>query len=94
MNQSINVCMVGAGRVGKLHSSTIRQFVPGVRITALVDPSDVILNETGDDFNIDVRFSSLEEALDKADFEAVIITSPTFTHRHLAVRCFLLRLLR
>jgi myo-inositol 2-dehydrogenase/D-chiro-inositol 1-dehydrogenase/scyllo-inositol 2-dehydrogenase (NAD+) len=85
MNQSVKICMVGAGRVGKLHSSTIKKFVPDVRITALVDPSDVILNETGDDFNIDVRFSSLEEALDKADFDAVIITSPTFTHRNLAV---------
>ena len=85
MNQSVKVCMVGAGRVGKLHSGTIQQYVPNVKITALVDPSDVILNETGNDFNIDARFSSLEEALDKADFEAVIITSPTFTHRHLAV---------
>ena len=85
MNQSVKVCMVGAGRVGKLHSSTIKQYVPNVRITALVDPSNVILNETGDDFGIDVRYSSLEEALDKADFEAVIITSPTFSHRHLAV---------
>jgi myo-inositol 2-dehydrogenase/D-chiro-inositol 1-dehydrogenase/scyllo-inositol 2-dehydrogenase (NAD+) len=85
MNQSVNICMVGAGRVGKLHSSTINQFIPNVRITALIDPDEAILNETGDDFHIDVRFSSLEEAIDKADFDAVIITTPTFTHHHLAV---------
>ncbi len=85
MNQSVNICMVGAGRVGKLHSSTITQFMPNVRITALVDPAEAILNETGDDFGIDVRFSTLEEAINKADFEAVIITTPTFTHQHLAV---------
>ena len=31
------------------------------------------------------RFTSLEEAIDKADFDAVVITTPTFTHRDLAL---------
>jgi len=77
--------MVGAGRVGKLHSGTIRQFVPNASITALVDPAEMMLAETGDSFGIEGRFASLAEALDKADFDAVIITTPTFTHRDLAV---------
>jgi myo-inositol 2-dehydrogenase/D-chiro-inositol 1-dehydrogenase/scyllo-inositol 2-dehydrogenase (NAD+) len=77
--------MVGAGRVGKLHSGTINQFVPNATVTALVDPAEAMLNETGNEFGIDGRFASLEEAIDKTDFDAVIITTPTFTHRHLAV---------
>ena len=85
MSQTVKVCMVGAGRVGKLHSGTINQFVPNTRVTALVDPAEAMLNETGNEFGIDGRYASLEEAIDKADFDAVIITTPTFTHRHLAV---------
>lgn len=85
MNQPINICMVGAGRVGKLHFGTIARFIPNARITALVDPATAMLNETGDEFDIEHRFTSLEEALDKAKVDAVIITTPTFTHRHLAV---------
>jgi predicted dehydrogenase len=85
MNKQVRICMLGAGRVGRLHSGTISQYVPGATITGLVDPAGEILEQTGKDFGIDNRFASLDEALDKATFDAVIITTPTFTHRDLAV---------
>lgn len=85
MPNSVRICMVGAGRVGKLHSGTLKRYVPDGDVVALVDPATAILNETGDEFGIGSRFASLEEALDKSDFEAVIITTPTFTHKELAV---------
>lgn len=85
MSQTVKICMVGAGRVGKLHSGIINKFEPNAQVTALVDPAEGMLNETGEEFGIDNRFASLEEALDKANFDAVVITTPTFTHRHLAV---------
>jgi predicted dehydrogenase len=85
MPNSVRICMVWAGRVGKLHSGTLKRYVPDGDVVALVDPATAILNETGDEFGIGSRFASLEEALDKSDFEAVIITTPTFTHKELAV---------
>ena len=85
MANNMRICMVGAGRVGKLHSGTLKRYVPDGDVVALVDPAETILNETGDEFGIDSRFTSLEEALDKSDFEAVIITTPTFTHMDLAL---------
>jgi myo-inositol 2-dehydrogenase/D-chiro-inositol 1-dehydrogenase/scyllo-inositol 2-dehydrogenase (NAD+) len=77
--------MLGAGRVGKLHSGSISRYVSGATVTALVDPATDILDETGTEFGIDGRFASLEQALDQAEFDAVVITTPTFTHRELAV---------
>ncbi len=85
MTQKINVCMIGAGRVGKLHSGTLKRYLPDGEVVALVDTQPEILNQTGDEFGIEARFTSLEEGLDKADFDAVIITTPTFTHKELAV---------
>ena len=85
MRRQVRICMLGAGRVGRLHSGTITRYVPEATITALVDPADSILEETAKDFAIENKFSSLEEALDKASFDAVIITTPTFTHRDLAL---------
>ena len=82
---SVNICMVGAGRVGKLHSGTIQQYVPNATVTVLVDPVEQILVETANQFGVDQRFTSLEQAVDKAKFDAVVITTPTFTHRDLAV---------
>jgi myo-inositol 2-dehydrogenase/D-chiro-inositol 1-dehydrogenase/scyllo-inositol 2-dehydrogenase (NAD+) len=81
----VRICMIGAGRVGKLHSGILQRHVPGGTVVALVDPVDAVRDETGAEFGIDARFRSLEEALDKVDFDAVVITTPTFTHRDLAV---------
>jgi predicted dehydrogenase len=77
--------MIGAGRVGKLHSGTLKRYVPDGDVVALVDPAAKMLHETGDEFGIDGRFPSLAEALDKVAFDAVVITTPTFTHRELAL---------
>lgn len=85
MKETVRICMIGAGRVGKLHSGTLSKYVPNGDVVALVDPSTAVLNETGDQFGIEARFASLEDALDSASFDAVIITTPTFTHRQLAL---------
>jgi len=85
MSQIIKVCMIGAGRVGKLHSGTLRRYIPGGEVVALVDTQQPMLDETGTEFGIEDRFLSLEEALEKAEFDAVIITTPTPAHKFLAV---------
>lgn len=83
----LRICMVGAGRVGDLHSTTLRTHVPGAELVALVDSAPAILAKTGDAYAYPHRFTSLEEALDagatpnsSAAFDAVILTTPTFTH--------------
>ena len=86
MNRRVKICMVGAGRVGKNHSTAITQHIPGAKIVALVDPAEKILEETAAQFNIDHTFKSLEDAIDKVDFDAVIITAPTFLHVDLATK--------
>ena len=82
MKSEVRICMIGAGRVGKNHSNALRHVSAG-RVAALVDPVEETLRQTGDEFGIDARFTTLSEALDKADFDAVVITTPTFTHKPL-----------
>lgn len=86
MSRPVRICMIGAGRVGKLHSGTLRRHVPGADVVALVDPVEAVRNEAGEQFGIETRYASLAEALDKSEFDAVVITTPTFTHRELAVQ--------
>jgi myo-inositol 2-dehydrogenase/D-chiro-inositol 1-dehydrogenase/scyllo-inositol 2-dehydrogenase (NAD+) len=50
-----------------------------------VDTSPSALQETADMFSVEGRYTSLEQALESAQFEAVVITTPTFTHKDLAV---------
>ena len=85
MASAIKICMIGAGRVGKLHSGTLRRYIPGGEVVCLVDTVQSMLDETGTEFGIEEKYTSLEEALDKSDFDAVVITTPTFTHKDLSV---------
>jgi predicted dehydrogenase len=72
--------MIGAGRVGRNHSQAITRHVPDGKIVALVEPVEEVRKQTGADFGIEAQYDSLEQALEKADFEAVVITTPTPTH--------------
>lgn len=80
MKSQTRICMIGAGRVGKNHSKAITHHVPGGKIVALVDPAAAVRAETAAEFGIEAQFDQLEQAIDKVDFDAVIITTPTFTH--------------
>ncbi len=85
MAETVKICMIGAGRVGKLHSGTFKRYLPEGELVALVDTQPEMLKETGEEFNIENRYTSLEEALGKANFDAVVITTPTPTHKMLSV---------
>ena len=85
MSSPIRVCLVGAGRVAKVHANSLVNHVPDGKLAAIVDPDLDTLNATSDQFSVEKRFTSLEDALGGADFEAVVITTPTFTHTDLAV---------
>jgi myo-inositol 2-dehydrogenase/D-chiro-inositol 1-dehydrogenase/scyllo-inositol 2-dehydrogenase (NAD+) len=85
MKKPVKVCVIGAGRAGKQHTSTLRRFVPEADVVALVDPVVEALNRAGDEFGITPRFTTLEEAIEKVPFDAAVITTPTFTHKSLAL---------
>ena len=80
MKKQIRICMIGAGRVGKNHSRAISRHISNGRIVALVDPMVQIREETALEFGIEKQFDTLEMALEKTDFDAVVITTPTPTH--------------
>ena len=80
MKKPIRICMIGAGRVGKNHSRAITRHIPGGNIVALVDPIQEVREETAREFGVDQTFDTLDMALEKADFDAVVITTPTPTH--------------
>ena len=86
MKKQVQICMIGAGRVCKNHSRAITRHVPGGKIVALVDPMEEVRNETANEFGIEKQFDTLEAALDQAEFDAVVITTPTPTHLSLATQ--------
>jgi predicted dehydrogenase len=84
MTSAIKVCLVGTGRAGQVHAESLVRHLPEGRLAALVDPNPAALEETSSRFGVDSKFSSLDEAIDRVAFDAVIIATPTFTHLELA----------
>jgi myo-inositol 2-dehydrogenase/D-chiro-inositol 1-dehydrogenase/scyllo-inositol 2-dehydrogenase (NAD+) len=77
--------LVGAGRAGQVHAESLVHHIPQGRLVALVDQNAAALEQVADRFGVESRFASLQDAIDGAAFDAVVITTPTFTHRDLAV---------
>lgn len=85
MTQPVRICLVGAGRAAKVHANSLTRHVPGGQLVAIVDPNDEALNATAAEYGVEARYASFAHALDHSSFEAVVITTPTFTHAHLAI---------
>jgi len=85
MSSIIRVCLVGAGRAGKVHANSVVNHSPGAELVTIVDPNQEALKHIADEYGVESRYRTLEEALESSRFEAVIITTPTFTHQELAV---------
>jgi myo-inositol 2-dehydrogenase/D-chiro-inositol 1-dehydrogenase/scyllo-inositol 2-dehydrogenase (NAD+) len=84
MNQPVRICLVGAGRVARVHAQSIARRLPGAELTAVVDPAVEARHSLAEEFAILAQYASLEEALEKERFQAVVITTPTPTHAPLA----------
>jgi predicted dehydrogenase len=81
----IGVCLIGAGRAGRVHAKSLARHVAGAELVAVVDGVPETVERAQADFGIEQTFPTFEAALDWGRFDAVVVTTPTFTHCALAV---------
>jgi myo-inositol 2-dehydrogenase / D-chiro-inositol 1-dehydrogenase len=80
-----SICLIGAGRAGRVHATSLTRHVAGAKLAAVVDGVAETAERARADFAIERSFPTVEAALDWARFDAVIITTPTFTHANFAI---------
>jgi myo-inositol 2-dehydrogenase/D-chiro-inositol 1-dehydrogenase/scyllo-inositol 2-dehydrogenase (NAD+) len=81
----IRICLIGAGRAGRVHANSIARHIPGARLAAVVESAAETRSKAAAEFGVAKAFADADAAFDFGQFEAVVITTPTFTHRDLAV---------
>jgi len=75
----INVALIGLGSMGQNHYRVLKGLT-GFKITALCDIKQT--REYDEPF-----FTDIDEMLETADIEAVVIVVPTFLHKEVAIKC-------
>lgn len=80
----VNICVIGAGRVGILHSRNIQNRIPKAKLVGIMDKNLEVAEKASRELGVRM-YKSLEEIGEDENVHAVVITTPTFTHAELAV---------
>jgi myo-inositol 2-dehydrogenase/D-chiro-inositol 1-dehydrogenase len=84
--QKLNVGIIGAGRIGKVHSETLAFRVPEARTVAIADLNHEAAERVAQRCGIPKVAGSADEILADPAIQAVLICSTTDTHADLIVR--------
>lgn len=78
----VRVCLVGAGRAGEVHGDVYFFSIPDAAITAVFDTDIAKAKNLAEKYQISEKsvFEKFEDMLSYATFDAIVITTPTFTH--------------
>jgi myo-inositol 2-dehydrogenase/D-chiro-inositol 1-dehydrogenase len=81
---AVNVALVGAGRIARVHASAYRRVANG-RLTACTDPIEAAASSLAADFGLAVA-PDFDSLLADPDIDAVLIATPNALHAEQVVR--------
>lgn len=77
--------VIGAGRIGKLHTEHLVNRIPGVEVAAVADVDSKMAQAAADQFHIPAAFEDYHAILSDPGIDAVAICSSTDTHARIIV---------
>lgn len=78
--KKVKIGIIGAGRIGKVHTETIVQGIPDAEVVAIADVNFSEAQKLADRFGITTVTKNYKDLLTNPDIDAVLICSPTNTH--------------
>ena len=81
----MNFCLVGAGRAGLIHARNIQLRIKNAQMIAVCDVNQETVDQVAAELDIPHKYTDYREAVAREDVDAVVIVSPTFLHRDIAV---------
>ena len=87
MPDALKLAFVGCGAIARYHLDGIKEHAPRINVTAAVDLDAQKAKEYADETG-GTAYTSLEEALENGDFDAVDLMLPHDLHEQAAIQCF------
>ena len=83
--KQLNIGIIGAGRIGKVHMQSITYNVPSARVLGITDVFKDGLQELADKYGIEKVYEDYKEMLADKDIDAVLVCSSTDTHADISI---------
>lgn len=83
--KQVRVGLIGAGRMGRFHATTLARRLPGARLAAIADPVPGVAQKLAAELGVSNACQDPQALFDDPTIDAVAITSPARTHAELVV---------
>ena len=83
--KQLNIGIIGAGRIGKVHMQSITYNVPTARVLGITDVFKDGLQELADKYGIEKVYNDYKEMLADKEIDAVLVCSSTDTHADISI---------
>ncbi|MCH8339608.1 MAG: Gfo/Idh/MocA family oxidoreductase, partial [Chloroflexi bacterium] len=78
--QTVNIGLIGTGRIGRIHAQNLATRIPEANLVAVADVVIDSAEEVGARFGVSKIFEDYQEILEDPEVRAVAICSSTNTH--------------
>jgi inositol 2-dehydrogenase len=79
------VGLVGLGRLGRVYARDLASRIAETRLVAVADPAGSLAHEVAEQFDVPRHYTDPFALIDEAAVDAVVIVSPTDTHREVVI---------
>ena len=83
--KQLNIGIIGAGRIGKVHMQSITYNVPSAKVLGITDVFKDGLQELADKYGIPKIYDSYKDMLADDEIDAVLVCSSTDTHADISI---------
>ena len=77
--------LIGLGRLGRVYARDLATRIPETRLPAVADVSPGLAAQVAEEFDVAEAFQDPREMIASPRVDAVVIVSPTHTHKDLAI---------
>jgi scyllo-inositol 2-dehydrogenase (NAD+) len=81
----VGVGLIGLGRLGRVYARDLATRIPETRLAAVADTAPGVAAEVAGEYGVPRHHSDPMDLLDDPEVHAVVVASPTSTHRALVV---------
>jgi inositol 2-dehydrogenase len=85
MKRRLAVGLIGLGRLGRVYARDLAGRIAETRLVAVADPAGSLAKDVAEELDVSTHYADPLALMDDRGVDAVVIVSPTHTHRALVV---------